>query len=150
MKSPEFRFARWALDVQTLPALVSVAAAVPLRSQRSGPKRLFLGRANNITNGTVALPKDRPETPRAYFQGLFHLRKQKGPAPCRSFLSQSGRNDYGFFVGLGNPPGLVVVAGVLVPEGWAEDLLPGLAAVAGRFALSLAITTSLKSILSLA
>jgi len=36
---------------------------------------------------------------------------------CRSFFHKVNSSDYGFFVGLGNPPGLVVVAGVLVPEG---------------------------------
>jgi hypothetical protein len=75
---------------------------------------------------------------------------KKRPAHRRSFLFKANRDDYGFFVGLGNPPGFVVVAGVLVPEGWAEDLVLGLGVVAGRLAFSLAITTSLKSMLSLA
>jgi len=59
-------------------------------------------------------------------------RKEHAPAcPVISEIAASGplkrtgrsrslpkrKNDYGFFVGLGNPPGLVVVAGVLVPEG---------------------------------
>jgi hypothetical protein len=72
-------------------------------------------------------------------------RRTTGPS-----FNKANRSDYGFFVGLGNPPGFVVVAGVLVPEGWAEDLALGLGVVAGRLALSLAITTSLKSMLSLA
>jgi hypothetical protein len=66
-----------------------------------------------------------------------------------SFHNPKARN-YGFLLGLGNPPGFVVVGGVFVPEGWAEDLVLGVGVLAGRLALSLVITTSLRSIFSFA
>jgi hypothetical protein len=58
--------------------------------------------------------------------------------------------NYGFLLGLGDPLGLVAVAGVLVPDGWAEGLVIAAGVLAGRLAFSLAITTSLNSIFSLA
>jgi hypothetical protein len=59
--------------------------------------------------GSVSLPIG------SAFDGVSS--KQRDRHTCRSFFHKANSSDYGFFVGLGNPPGLVVVAGVLVPEG---------------------------------
>jgi hypothetical protein len=49
--------------------------------------------------------------------GTDSSENNKGPVSAGPLFRKVGENRYGLFVGLGNPPGLVVVAGVLVPEG---------------------------------